>query len=295
MNSSSWFVRQTREYELAFDILGLLICACVVHFFYILYVDPSAAAVEAAATQSGEIPGRLFVILVKDVEQEICFILTFWCIWLWAFRYRMVNNEKYLIEENSDEFQLGAIQANKDNDEFDPLDFMEGQISRCRDQYGESQLINALDFAVQRLRLNQDYGEATEIANNACDLHLEVLDSKLAFNRYILWAIPSIGFLGTVRGIGQALSRAGEAMAGDISGVAQSLGLAFNSTWVALFLSLFLMFFSYILQGREDRLVANFKQFISARFIPTLSGSNPALTQIGDVNTENVPAQSFSN
>ena len=86
-----------------------------------------------------------------------------------------------------------------------------------------------VDFALQRLRLNENYGEATEVANDACDLHLELLDSKLAFNRYILWAIPSIGFLGTVRGIGQALSRADEAMAGDISGVAQSLGLAFNS------------------------------------------------------------------
>ena len=293
MVSSSWFVRLTREYELAFDILGLLICACVVHLVYVLYVDPSAAAVEAAATQTGEIPGRLFVILVKDVEQEICFILAAWCFWLWLFRYRLVHNEKYLVEETSDEFELKTINAKKDNDEFEPLDFLEKQLARKRKQYGESQLINALDFALQRLRLNENYGEATEVANDACDLHLELLDSKLAFNRYILWAIPSIGFLGTVRGIGQALSRADEAMAGDISGVAQSLGLAFNSTWVALFLSLFLMFFSYILQGREDRLVANFKQFISARLIPTLSGTNQNSTYHA-APTERLTAQSSS-
>ena len=276
-DSTTSLGRKTREYELTLDVLGLLVCACLVHIVYVIYIDPAAAAVEAEAARTGIVPVRLFVILVKDMEQEICFILTLWCIWLWIFRYRMIHNEKYLIETSTDEFQLATVVEYRDNVNFNELDFVEERIEVCRKQYGQSQLIDALDFAVHRLRLNRNYSEATALATNACDLHLEVLDSKLAFNKYILWAIPSIGFLGTVRGIGQALSRAGEAMQGDISGVAQSLGMAFNSTWCALFLSLILMFLSYILQGREDRLVANFKQFIAAQFIPALSGDTPAM------------------
>ena len=33
-------------------------------------------------------------------------------------------------------------------------------------------------------------------------------DGRLTILRYITWAIPSIGFIGTVRGIGQAMAQA---------------------------------------------------------------------------------------
>ena len=73
-------------------------------------------------------------------------------------------------------------------------------------------------------------------------------------------------------GIGEALGRADEALAGDITGVANSLGVAFNSTFCALFISLLLMLASYLLQGREERLVANYKRFIAADLVGTLTG-----------------------
>jgi biopolymer transport protein ExbB/TolQ len=67
-----------------------------------------------------------------------------------------------------------------------------------------------------------------------CDIEADKLDSELSMVRYISWAIPSIGFIGTVRGIGDALGQAYKAVEGDISGVTVSLGVAFNSTFVAL-------------------------------------------------------------
>jgi biopolymer transport protein ExbB/TolQ len=73
--------------------------------------------------------------------------------------------------------------------------------------------------------------------------------------RYITWAIPSIGFIGTVRGIGAALGQAHEAMQGNIAGVTSSLGVAFNSTFVALLISMVVMFFMHQLQLTQERLV----------------------------------------
>ena len=74
-----------------------------------------------------------------------------------------------------------------------------------------------------------------------CDIEAERLDSELSMVRYIAWAIPSIGFIGTVRGFGEALGQAYKAVEGDISGVTASLGVAFNSTFVALILSIIIM------------------------------------------------------
>jgi biopolymer transport protein ExbB/TolQ len=79
--------------------------------------------------------------------------------------------------------------------------------------------------------------------------------------RYIAWAIPSIGFIGTVRGIGQALGQAHKAVEGDIFGVTQSLGVAFNSTLIALLISIVLMFLLYQLQLLQERYVLDTESY----------------------------------
>jgi biopolymer transport protein ExbB/TolQ len=73
--------------------------------------------------------------------------------------------------------------------------------------------------------------------------------------RYIAWAIPAVGFIGTVRGIGEALGQAHKAIEGDIFGVTKSLGVAFNSTLIALLISVVLMFLVHQLQLLQERYV----------------------------------------
>jgi biopolymer transport protein ExbB/TolQ len=63
-----------------------------------------------------------------------------------------------------------------------------------------------------------------------------------------------VGFIGTVRGIGAALAQAHQAVSGDITGVTRSLGVAFNSTFIALVISIILMFFIHQVQLMQERL-----------------------------------------
>ena len=113
-----------------------------------------------------------------------------------------------------------------------------------------------------------------------CSLQEEVLEAKLTAIRYILWAIPSIGFLGTVRGIGEALTRANEAIQGDISGVAASLGVAFNSTFVALLVSLALTMISNGLRGREHDRLVKCKMFVSGKLLLQLRDNNQSESDV---------------
>ena len=46
-----------------------------------------------------------------------------------------------------------------------------------------------------------------------------------------------------------------EAMQGDIAGVTSSLGVAFNSTFIALLISMVVMFFMHQLQLMQEHLV----------------------------------------
>jgi biopolymer transport protein ExbB/TolQ len=85
--------------------------------------------------------------------------------------------------------------------------------------------------------------------------------------RYIAWAIPSIGFIGTVRGIGDALGQAYKAVEGDIAGVTASLGVAFNSTFTALVISIVIMFMMYQLQLIQERLVLDTQTYCDQRLL----------------------------
>ena len=258
------------QFTLAIDLAGLCLSITVVSLVYLLWINPEAQEILRVAEAEGGVPPRTFFILIKDWEQASCVVLTLWCLWLWFFRYRIFQSDSYLLD--LDILHLDRVQQTDDENSANTLEFVETRVKQLKDTLTDSQLVNALDLAVRRIRLNKNFQEANDVAMEACDLHLELLNSKLAISKYILWAIPSIGFLGTVRGIGVALSLANEALdEGKITGVAASLGVAFNSTWVALALSLFLMFISNSLHGREERLVALFKNYVSSTFIPVLS------------------------
>ncbi len=263
-----------RDHPVLLDLAGLMLSAVLVHLCYVLYIDPAAAELVTLAAAANDVPPRTLAIVLKDFEQEVCLVLAGWCAWLFCFRYTVFQDQGALLEV--DFLSLGQIESGG----VETIDALLLRIRRtAREAAGGGQLLASLEAALDTLRESTDFGEATQAGVEACELHLEVLNSRLGITRYILWAIPSVGFLGTVRGIGEALGRAGEAMAGDISGVANSLSIAFNSTFVALALSLVLMFVSHVLQGREERLVADYKHYIAARLMATLrrksSGSAP--------------------
>ena len=92
-------------------------------------------------------------------------------------------------------------------------------------------------------------------------------EGHLSLVRYVAWAIPSVGFIGTVRGISEALGQADMAIQGDISGVTSSLGLAFNSTFIALLLSIGLMLLVHLLQSRQETLIIDIEDWVTKKVI----------------------------
>jgi biopolymer transport protein ExbB/TolQ len=103
-----------------------------------------------------------------------------------------------------------------------------------------------------------------------CGSEGERMESELSIIRYIAWAIPSVGFIGTVRGIGDALGQAHRAVEGDITGVTTGLGVAFNSTFIALVISIVLMFFVHQLQLMQERLVLDSERYVDHELVRRL-------------------------
>jgi biopolymer transport protein ExbB/TolQ len=134
----------------------------------------------------------------------------------------------------------------------------------------QSLVVRASKAALARFGATRNVQNVSDAGHAVCQAEAERLDSELSMIRYIAWAIPAIGFIGTVRGIGDALAEAHKAVTGDISGVTEGLGVAFNSTLVALLLSLLLMFLLHNLQLAQERLVLDAETYLDNKLLRNL-------------------------
>jgi biopolymer transport protein ExbB/TolQ len=131
-------------------------------------------------------------------------------------------------------------------------------------------LPRALRTAIKRFAATLNVQDSATAVRDLCVSEGERLESELSTIRYIAWAIPSVGFIGTVRGIGAALSQANRAVEGDITGVTLNLGVSFNSTFIALVISIVLMFFIHQLQLMQERLVLDTESWCDHNLISRL-------------------------
>ncbi len=135
---------------------------------------------------------------------------------------------------------------------------------------GYQLLPEVIRYALHRFHATHAIQAVSQAIKERLEMASDQLDSNLSLLRYIAWAIPSVGFIGTVRGIGEALGKADQAIQGDISGVTASLGLAFNSTLIALFLSIVLMFFVYMLQSRQESLILTIETYCREKVVAVM-------------------------
>ena len=252
--------------EFVYQLFALIIAIIVVHVFYVSVVRPTAAQVmEEQNMQSQEDPDfvreRSTWVLIKDLEQESCFILMFWALAIMGYKAVRIGNERRLLEVDLVPVAEGMRILPEDTREF------ARQVQALPEDRQKMLLPRALLNALRRFSSTRNIQDVSTSTHTVCESEAEMLESELSMIRYISWAIPSIGFIGTVRGIGEALAQADKAVKGDIAGVTQSLGVAFNSTFIALLISIFLMFLVHQLQLIQERLVFDAENYVDEKVI----------------------------
>jgi biopolymer transport protein ExbB/TolQ len=127
-----------------------------------------------------------------------------------------------------------------------------------------------LMVAYNRFGATRSVQDAAEAVRDECEFETASMDTKLSMVRFTAWAIPAVGFVGTVRGIGAALQEAQGAMGGDISGVTMGLGVTFNATLTALCSCIVVMFWMHQLQQYQDRLVLDARTYVDRQLLRKL-------------------------
>ena len=264
-------MRKQLPVEFVFQIFSLFLSVILVHAMYVAWIRPQANAVleeqQVRLEQEADyVPERSLYVIVRDFEQEACLILALWALAIMAYKARGALRERSLLQRDLLPLAEGVRILPEDTREH------ARQLRALPESQQRLLLPRVLLSALQRFGATgnvQDVSSATQTLVNA---EAERLESELSMIRYIAWAIPSIGFIGTVRGIGQALTLAYRAVEGDISGVTESLGVAFNSTFFALLVSIFIMFLVHQLQLLQERLVFETSDYCDERLIRRLKG-----------------------
>jgi biopolymer transport protein ExbB/TolQ len=261
--------------EFVYQVFSLLIAFILVHGIYVTVIRPQAELfLEEETRQMLADPKyeqeRNFYVVLRDYEQEACFVLMFWALAILTFKGIVVYRQQRLLDQDLLKLPDGLPVGVEDT---------VGLVQRIDELSQKTRtylLPRALRTAIQRFAATRNVQDSATSLRNVCESEGERMESELSTIRYIAWAIPSVGFIGTVRGIGAALSQANKAVEGDITGVTQSLGVAFNSTFIALVISIVLMFFIHQLQLMQERLVLDSESYGDQHLVSRLRVLPPA-------------------
>jgi len=110
---------------------------------------------------------------------------------------------------------------------------------------------------VLQFQASHSVDRANSILSSSLDLFMHEIDLRYSMLRFLVWLVPSLGFLGTVIGVVDGLNLAavqyvqnkGEI---DLASVTDALGVAFYTTWLALIMAAILVFLLHIAQEIEE-------------------------------------------
>jgi biopolymer transport protein ExbB/TolQ len=247
-------------------LIMLIATIVVVHALYVSWVRPNGdeiVAQEQARLKADKdyVPQRSFLLTINAPEQEVEIIHFIWALLILGYKAVLVRRERKLLERELIHVPEGIKVLPEDAKDYSR------QLEALPPQDKPMLVVRALQRTLDRFSATRSIRDSAETSKSVCDSEADRLDSGLAMVRYIAWAIPAIGFIGTVRHIGDALLQAHKAVSGDITGVTSGLGIAFNATFVALLLTLILMFFLHQLQQVQEQFVHDTDHWIDQHLI----------------------------
>src|SRR5438552_10297540 len=244
--------RPTREWP-------LLVLAVTLVFAVSLPLRQLLATLQANGVQWGSwTPDRLSRLFLgpEQLASYGCFL---WAGFILLSRYLEMRRQRRALN-------LGLLPTEEGvrilPEDARPLQRRVEQVTRGRPYI----LGNMIRLALGKYAVTRSSQDVSETIRAQAEVDQGRLVTSMATIHYLAWAIPAIGFLGTVRGLAGSLTMAGAEHQADslqtfLDGATQHLNVAFDCTLVALALSLPLMFLIHSVQRDEEAVVIDSQQY----------------------------------
>ena len=143
---------------------------------------------------------------------------------------------------------------------------LQRKVEHVSAQKGPFILANLIRIALGKYAVSRSSQDVSETVRTQAEVDLGRLVTSMATVHYLAWAIPAVGFLGTVRGLAMSFTMAGSdkvnlPIAEFLGQATNHLNTAFDCTLVALALSLPIMFLIHTVQRDEEAMVIDCQQY----------------------------------
>lgn len=237
--------RPTREWPLLILTLGLVGLIC-----FPLWQSFGGDAFE----QYSAWPPERWARLLLGPEQVACYACFIWACFILSSRALEVRRQRRGFSYGFLPTEEGARILPED---ARPL---QRKINQITAQKGPFILANMIRSALAKFGLSRNSQDVAETVRTQAEVDQGRLVSSMSTINYLAWAIPAIGFFGTVRGLAGSMTIA-EQGGQQVKIATRHLTVAFDCTLIALALSLIVMFLVHVIQREEDALVIDCQQF----------------------------------
>ncbi len=228
-------------------------------FYGLLYMLP-ATGFSVLFTDRGWVP---YVITLISV----------WALLLLGAKMLRLQSERTMLEQN-----LIAVAADGrlGPDDTEPaLAALRAEPTRI----AESFLARRLERALRHFQSRRRAVELVEFLATESRADEGRVEASYGLVRVFVWTVPTLGFIGTVLGIGAAVAGFSATLdaASSLDGMKESIGLvtgglgvAFDTTLLALVMSILIMFPASAIQRREEAFISEVDDYCAEHLIPRL-------------------------
>ncbi len=200
----------------------------------------------------------------------VCVLLFFVAFWMLVLKFPVINREFAVFD-----LDLLPLEHNQIIDAAMSRKIL-ARINRLNEAQKKRLLVSRIRHALMRFTQLGTAEKLDDLLRYRAETDLAAMESSYAAPRFIIWAIPVLGFVGTVMGISagvqnfSTLIQNASNLSGlrhSLKGVTYGLGQAFQTTMLALTMSLILMLIMSIIQRREDQLLASIDEYCAENLL----------------------------
>ena len=141
-------------------------------------------------------------------------------------------------------------------------------------------MVNRIRRGLEHFSARRNNPEVVQLMSSQSEIDASAIYSSYALIKVFIWAIPILGFIGTVMGISEAIASFSqsldaaedvEVLMASIGKVTSGLGVAFDTTLVALVMSLIVSFPTRSMQKSEEDLLNRIDEYCNEKLLKRLN------------------------
>ncbi len=237
--------RPAREWPLLIFTVAIVGFVCFPLWQQFTQSDPASFA---------EWPPERWARLLLGPEQVACYIAFLWSVLIFTGRFLEVRRQRKAFHLSFLPTDEGARILQED---ARPLARKSDQLVA---HHGPFILANMVRQALSKFAVSRSTEDVAATVKTQAEVDQGRLVASMSTLNYLAWAIPAVGFFGTVRGLAGSMTIA-ERGGDSVRLATQHLTVAFDCTLVALALSVVAMYLIHVIQREEEWLVIDCQQY----------------------------------